>query len=378
MHILILSDFFPNKTVPHEGIVVLQLIKELKKSAEITLFAPRITYPPFQRYRSYRRDFSHFPELESYQIKTIFLNYYHIPVLGEWIAPYWFLAKMILILKIRKIDFDLIHANWAYRSGFWGSWIKKIFRKKLILTVHGSDINLWLNEKIKGDRIRSALRNADIIIGVSEYLLNKISHLTDGKTFWIPNGVDSILFCTNPKKKKETIKILCVANHYFIKGVDILIHAAVILKTKIDDFTISLVGDGPERVYLEHLTNELDLKNVIRFCGHVPNNQVAEYLKESNLLVVPSRNEGWGMVILEALSAGVPVVASKVGGIPEVLQDGKYGILVQPESPIRLAEAIETAIEKKWQEQELRHYATQFSWSRIAEETLSKYQKVLD
>ncbi len=379
MNILVITDFYPNLTIPHEGIFVYQQLREINKYANITVFVPQIIYPPLKRYEKVKREFDLYIDDKRY--KVFIIKYWQIPIIGEWIMPFIFIFRMRRVIKKKKIDFDLIHAFWAYRSGYWAYGLAKHFKKKYIITLLGSDVNYWLHEHFKKPRIEKAIANADRIIGLSRDLLKKIKYLNvTSRQKWIPNGMDPQDF--HPRrggklKSTEGIKIICIANHYYVKGVDILLQAAAELKSSLIDFSIILIGDGPERLKLEQLSEKLFLKKQVIFKGIISHQQIPDYLRESDLLVIPSRNEGFGTVILEALACGIPVIGSKVGGIPEALEYGKYGILVEPESPVKLAEAIIKSQKEKPSREMLIKYAARFSWSVVAREIHAVYQDVL-
>ena len=122
------------------------------------------------------------------------------------------------------------------------------------------------------------------------------------------------------------------------KGLDLLLEAVAIALPKRPEIRVLLVGDGPERGFLEAQAEALALGRVVRFVGE--RTDVRFDLAAMDLFAAPSRSEGLGVALIEALAAGVPVVGARVGGIPEVVEDEACGLLVEPGSPERLAEAI--------------------------------------
>lgn len=125
------------------------------------------------------------------------------------------------------------------------------------------------------------------------------------------------------------------------KGADVLLHALHILKSKDESFELTIAGDGPEREALVRLAGELGIAASVRFLGHVADaSQLRDVFLSAGILVVPSRTEGVPMAILEGMTLGRAIVASRAGGIPSVITDGKQGLLVAPDDPKVLAEAL--------------------------------------
>jgi glycosyltransferase involved in cell wall biosynthesis len=137
------------------------------------------------------------------------------------------------------------------------------------------------------------------------------------------------------------------------KGVDILLQAWRIISEKVPQAHLALVGEGRSRPLLVAQARNLGLGDSIRFLGHQTSSQVKTVLDRSSLLVLPSRSEGMGRVILEAFARARPVVASRVGGIPDLVEDGSTGILVPPGDPGALAEAIASVLQNREQLQRM-------------------------
>ncbi|MFN8791622.1 MAG: glycosyltransferase [Bdellovibrionales bacterium] len=164
------------------------------------------------------------------------------------------------------------------------------------------------------------------------------------------------------------------------KGYETLLQAAAILKTKTQDFSVLIAGDGGLRPSLERLSLQLKLENHVHFVGFLKD--VPQFLKSLDILAVPSNNEGLGTIILDGLLAGCSVVASRVGGIPEIIHNHQTGLLIEPGDSQKLAEYLETLIRQP----ELRlHMAQQgaqwvqreFSLDSMIQGNLMIYQELL-
>jgi glycosyltransferase involved in cell wall biosynthesis len=157
----------------------------------------------------------------------------------------------------------------------------------------------------------------------------------------VHNGIDVEDYPT-PKQERQPAEpyILCVAAHNEVKGLDVLLRAVALLRSRGDDTPVVLAGDGPLRPALEQLAKRLGIEDGVRFAGRQGLAPLGDLLQRSTLVVVPSRAESFGIAILEAMAVGKPVVATRVGGIPEVVVDGETGLLVPSESEEALCAAM--------------------------------------
>lgn len=135
-------------------------------------------------------------------------------------------------------------------------------------------------------------------------------------------------------------KLVCVGRLHPTKGQDTLIRAGAILKRLLPDIAIDIIGDGPFRESCLQLAHDLGVENECTFEGDIGHDEVLKRMALATATVVPSRSEGFGLVNIESLAVGTPVVASRVGGIVEVIRDGVDGFLVPPDDPDALAEKL--------------------------------------
>ena len=140
-----------------------------------------------------------------------------------------------------------------------------------------------------------------------------------------------------PRRDPGKFTVLSVCRFYPRKRLDILLRAAALLRKTIPELEIRIVGNGPERGRLQRLCRELDLGTVVRWLGDVSIPSSAEEYNRCDVFCLPSAQEGFGIVFLEAMAAGKPIVAARAAAVPEVVRDG---LLVEPENPEALADAI--------------------------------------
>jgi glycosyltransferase involved in cell wall biosynthesis len=186
-------------------------------------------------------------------------------------------------------------------------------------------------------------RRADLVITISRYCAERIEELYGVRSaVVIPEVIDlkawRSLFQSIPSRPDgDKFTVLSVCRFYPRKGLDILLQAAAQLRQMIPQFEIRIVGNGPEYKRLQAICAQLDLAGTVRWLGDLPLVRLAEEYKRAHVFCLPSLQEGFGIVFLEAMVAGKPIVAVRASAVPEVVRNG---ILVQPENPEALADGI--------------------------------------
>lgn len=180
-------------------------------------------------------------------------------------------------------------------------------------------------------------------------------------------GDDLSVFKPCPDTKKSTAPLcLAVARLVPKKGLTVLLHAFNQLRKTYPTAQLIIIGEGPQRIVLQKLTAQLELSTAVKFLGHIPNNQLQKFYQAASLLIVPSIQtsdadcDGVPNVILEAFATNLPVVATKIGGIPEAVIHKKTGLLVTPDSPNELAQMISTLLADKTLQKSLTDQAACF------------------
>lgn len=316
--------------------------------------------------------------------------FFRLPLIFGIINDYLRLLAIIICIKINKIKFDIIHAHYAHPPGFVSVILSKITKNPVIISCHGSDIHEYTEssypDKRRRQRVLYAIKNADCLIAVSNFLKEKIINLgiEDAKIKVVPNGVKKeIFYPINMTAAREKLKlpidkkvILNIGILTPIKGTINLINAFAELIKKENDFLLIIIGDGPLRSDLEVKAQTLNIANHIRFLGYLPGDELIYWFNAANLFVLPSLGEGFGMVLIESLSCGIPVVASNVGGIPEIINKEDMGILVPPGDAIKLADGLLQALNKKWDSKRLIDRARYYSWENVARLTSNIYERM--
>jgi len=300
------------------------------------------------------------------------------------------LSVFYTILK-EGISFQLIHAHYSYPTGYVAALVARWLRKPLIITAHGTDIwNLIHRKNLHQfviDRSMTALTTANKILAVSEDLKSMLNQLGFGqKTDMISMGIQTDSFTIKDKincKKKlglntNQIFLLYVSYLHNEKGSDLL---PTILRRVLNTnqiVNLIIIGKGELRETIEREFYKLGLGKKVHFTGEITHGKVADYLGAAELLIMPSRQESRGMVAIEALACGTPVVAFHVGGLPETIVDDTLGLLVEPDNPYTFAEAINQALSRTWDAELLNKKAQEFSWDNIIPHIIDAYKRVLN
>ncbi|MFX0194974.1 MAG: glycosyltransferase family 4 protein [Candidatus Hodarchaeota archaeon] len=278
---------------------------------------------------------------------------------------------------------DIVHGHWLFPSGYIASKLQKPY----VMTAYGIELFLARNNILLRKFLRPSVERADRIIAISKNTAGRTHELFPlAKTKIIPLGF-SPLESKEQEEERSTNTILFVGRLVKRKGVEYLLKAIKHLETRIP-IELMIVGDGPERKNLEKQVHDLNLRNVT-FYGFIPQNHLKSFYQRATIFVLPAitdptgDTEGLGVVQLEAMSCNVPVIASRVGGIPDTITDRKTGLLVEEKNSQQLAEAIETLLK----DNELRSYLVnnaskvvkmEFNWDRIAKRILREYLAILN
>lgn len=302
-------------------------------------------------------------------------------------VPFFLISMFFsLFFLCKKIKPDIIHAHWIIPQGFIAVIVGRLLNIPVIATAHGGDafsLNTDLLSRLKIftlKQCKSWTSNTKATAG------NFISTTEIAKPIIIPMGVDIERF-----QSGHTNKVLCTDSRKVIlfvgrlvekKGVKYLIEAFSRLPQKTQDqSTLWVIGDGDERKGLEHQAVTLGIKN-ITFWGQVQNEKLPDFYAAASLFVAPSiidskgDTEGQGVILLEAMASKTPIIATTVGGIPEVIADGETGLLVQQKNSSMLSTAIQflhsnPKISETYGNHALQYLVKTYSWDSIAQQFIS-------
>lgn len=241
----------------------------------------------------------------------------------------------------------------------------------------------------RGSAIRHAFRlmlsHADYVTAISAYLLDYARQYGyAGSGVVVHNGVDIKKFKNQDSKllNRQSNIVITTSRLVAKNGVDTLIQAIAIARKDIPDIQCHIVGDGPERKNLEHEVGRLALQKNVTFFGEVPYQEVPQYLHGANIFVRPSRSEGMGNSFVEALAAGLPIIGTPVGGIRDIIEDGKTGLFARADDPEDFAEKIQSLLSHRELAEKIVYAGTRmveqrFSWDHIANQYGGIFSAVL-
>ncbi|UCE38229.1 MAG: glycosyltransferase family 4 protein [Thermoplasmata archaeon] len=291
--------------------------------------------------------------------------------------------------------YELVHEFYPFHMGLSTVVRKKIAKKPLVLTLVGSDTYDPIKPipKIFNPYLSWVMNNADAVTAICGELTEHAKAQGSKKRITIiPAGVDLRKFNPNVKGdiirkdlniKEGEIMVLSVQRLHPRKKLQCLLKTARMVNQNHSQVKFVIVGEGPERENLIQMAKSLDLENNVIFTGLVPETQLPKYYAACDIFALHSLYEGFGMVLVEAMATGKPVVSTNVGAIPEVVDHGKTGLLVPPLNEMALGENIIRLIEdkelrKKMGRNGLIRTQQKYNWDNIVKEYLDIYKKLVN
>jgi glycosyltransferase involved in cell wall biosynthesis len=382
MRIAVVTRYFPSSAEPWQGRSAYQTMRVIARHADLRVFYPNATYPSLlkPRSRSYDKlDASFSPP----DVKTSYYNYLALPLLSR---PFngWMAARALLS-EVRSFAPDLIFSCFLYPDGYAALKIGRALDVPVIAMSIGSDINR-IGDPFSAMLTRTVLRKADFVVTVSSDLRN--TAITMGaspeRTRAVVNGCDLSVFHVRDRieaRRKLHIDpaseaVVYIGRMDVRKGLRELVDAAVSLRSARSNLYVYLVGEGPDRPLIENAIQARSATGYIRALPPCAFDDVSLWMAAANLVTLPSYMEGCPNVVIEALASGRPVVATNVGGIPEILSDS-CGRLVPPRDSSALAQALATVLDAAWDAQAISTRQGR-SWDAVAAELFDVFKSLVN
>lgn len=279
-------------------------------------------------------------------------------------------AQAAWLLWQQKIR--VVHAHWVIPQGVVGALLKMMFgmRLRLIVTAHGSDLQAKMGGMVGLVRLW-VLRRADSVAVVSQAMREQViaSGIDADKVVVAPMGVNTEIFCPSPLVERSGL--LFVGRLVEGKGVHHLLDAVASMVQHKPDITLQVVGDGPARKELEARVRKLGIASKVNFLGARSPSDVPAFFQKAEVLVMPSLQEGLGLVAAEALSCLCPVVAFDIPGVRDIVIHGKTGLLATKSDSQALAKAVTELLETPGLSTQLasagrEHVLANYSWPAVA------------
>jgi len=285
------------------------------------------------------------------------------------------------VAAARAFKPDLVHVHSAAGFGLWG-WGAGLH--PMVVSVWGSDVVDFPSNPWRRVYLRRVLHSADAVTATSRYLSDvttKLCPQSENRLHIIPFGVEIPPSLVAPPEGR--FALCAIKAHKPVYGLDHLIRALAKVIEAIPDTHLTIAGSGPSTLELKSLAQRLGLDPYISFPGELPPHEGVRLLQRSHLMVMPSLREAFGVAALEASAAGRAVVATQVGGVPEVVRDGETGLLVSPGDVGALAEAIiklgrDRATLYRMGEAGRRFVQADYTWQNSLDTMLTLYEKLLN
>jgi len=397
MKIAILTSSFPDSPGHYHGnFIFYQARGQVELGHEVHVICPHKPGLPF----SETMDgviVHRFPYFLPYSLERLTSDSGMVSALSHsvlaWIqVPFFLLSQWYHTDRvIRRYSIDLVHAHWIIPQGLAAMICSKTRNLPFVITSHVADVQVFSSGLLPRPLLKILLSGADVVTTNSTFTKNEIEILIKipCPCKVIPMGVYIPKDAGKPVPEPDAPVILFVGRLIPWKGVDILIRAMTLVIRKEPYVRLVIVGEGPERMSLEYLVKQLGIENNVIFTGRIDDRSLSNQYSHASVLVLPSRKsrgmvmEGLGMVLLEAMSRNIPVIGTNVGGIPDIIDDGKNGFLVPPDDEKALAEKILQIVSNpdligRFRDAGFDTIKTRFSWAEISKKFSAVYSQAGD
>lgn len=379
MRVAVVTQYFPTSAQPWAGHSAYQTLKQLAAACELRVFYPAASYPALLRPKTSGAALD--PVWQPTGVAVEYLSYPVLPVVSRPLNG-WSIYRTLLP-HVRAWQPDVILNYVVYPDGYAAVRIGQALHVPVVLTAIGSDLN-----RIPGRMVRhftvAALKAASFTTTVSGDLLQTAQHLGADPTrsIAILNGCDTAVFHPRDRAAARAALdldpaaiILLYAGRLDVrKGLRELVEAVAALRARHPRLLCYLLGDGPDRPLLQQLIAAQGAQDTVHFVPAAPTETVAQWMAACDVFTLPSYKEGCPNVVLEALASGRPVVATDVGGIPELMDRGS-GRLVPAQDTVALGHALEETMQQVWSADEIaaRHHR---SWQDVSNDLLAVLRAV--
>jgi teichuronic acid biosynthesis glycosyltransferase TuaC len=372
MKLAVVTQHFPSSTQPSRGQTAYQVLRLLARQHDVQVFYPVIKYPVFLPHPGKDRppvDLSWAPP----EVKTSYIQFRGVPALTRPING--LLMAHSLLPHVRKFAPDVVLNYDIFPDGDATVRIARALDIPSVLTAVGSDLNR-IPDPLCAMLTRAALRNADFVATVSHDLCKTARSMgaDPARSRATLNGCDAAVF--HPRDRNEARlalgltpdeeAIVYIGRMDFRKGLVELIDAVAQLVSHRPNLRCYMVGDGSDEPLLRQQIATHNLEAQIKIMPVCPSDQIAVWMAAATLITLPSYAEGCPNVIVEALASGRPVVATNVGGIPE-LMDETAGVLVPPKDVPALVKGLDKVLSKTWDASAISSVHTK-TWHDMADE----------
>ena len=350
MKVLVASHLYPSSFSLTSGSFVHNQVRFLSAHCSIRVVSPTPWFPPlpgFGRWSGYGR-VKRQEVLDGVEVKRPF--YPTLP--RRMLFSRAWRSHLAALRRATDVPPDLIHAHCAYPDGLAAVHYGRLLGVPAVITVHGHDIrDLGGVESPWRKLVVEALEQAALVLANGPDLYERMRHLgiPAHKMEIIPNGVDCQVFDSDFKRQpgERGWRLLYVGRFTQKKGVGVLLQAMAILRRKRDDVRLTLIGGGEKtgtEAAFRRQAEELGLQDCVEFLDELPWSQIPQFMTAADVFVLPSLYESFGLVLVEAMACGLPLVATRCGGPNTIVEEGT-GLLVKVDDAEDLAQGVEEVLE---------------------------------
>ena len=386
MRLLTISSLYPNAAQPTHGVFVENRLRRIVATGEASasVIAPvpwfPLAHPAFGDYAQFaavpRRE-------ERHGLSITHPRYVVVPKRMTWQPQAYLRAIRAEVRKLMAAGerFDLIDAHYAYPDGVAAAALGKEIGLPVVVTARGSDLHQIADLPEPQRQIQESFSGIDRMITVSGALADAAAALgyPRDQIAVLRNGVDTELFrpvdgsywrgrVAAGRKLIASVGLLIPR-----KGHDLLICAIA----KLPDIHLVIAGQGPDEEKLKALAKSLGVADRVELVGSVPHEELPALYSAADMLVLATSREGWPNVLLEAMACGAPVVATNIGGIPEIITRPEAGVIVPERTPEALAIGISQILDDPPDRAATRSHAKAHGWDEVIAEQVKLYQDVL-
>lgn len=322
---------------------------------------------------------------EDFQREVEWGDITYIATTNRYVSPF----LQYLKTRRRLTDFDIVHAGGI--EGFGFAIHRQVFRDiRFVNGFYPATIHRfpWNMRSPFDPYCYFSCRWADMLLTNTEDTKSRICHaygIEASRIKVIYGGADDSFLRSDIAVKAADHFSLMFCGHmsgtHHVKGVDVLLEAMPIILGA-HQATLHIIGTGDRINQYEAMCEGLGIEEHVRFLGFIEHSKLPPYFSSADLFVLPSRREGFGLVLAEAMACGVPVVSTRVGGIPEVVEDGVTGLLVPPNDPAAIAEAIIELLDDPERMRDMgvrgrERVSEHFTWDKVAQRVVGFYQEIL-
>ena len=394
--VLVVSTSFPSRVQPVYGVFVKERMRFVSKQpgVEVRVISPTPYFPPIKRFKRWY-PWSQIPRHETVDGMDVDRPRYFLPPkIGGYLHPRLMspCVNRAARLLSRTFDFDIIDSHFVYPNGVVAARLGQRLGKPVVMTGRGEDMLRFPKLPIIGRQIRFALRSATRLIAVSEEIAEAMRQngADPSKITVISNGVDCDKFRPLPITEARqqlglpTDRPIIVSVGYRIerKGFHILIDAIPKLRERFPNILIVIVGGQARWAadFLPTIEERIRVNDVARhvlIVGNRPQKELSAWYSAADAFALLTSREGSPNVLMEALACGLPAVATPVGGIPDLLTDGRFGVLLPERTAKAAATGLSTLLSRQPDRGDIRRAMECRRWEHTAAEVNQVFEKAL-